>query len=257
MINVNPLSIPNETQRNHSGYEHLPLLRASGLWFNYDHQGHAVEGVHLEIKPGWVTMILGRSGSGKTTLLKLLGNILKPVRGEIQIFKGMPNEKIPVAYIPQSLGLVRNMTTLDNTLMGALGYTGTFRSLAGFFPKEVKGDAQRILTDLGLWDKRQRKIFHLSGGERQRVAIARALMRKPSLILADEFVSQLDPVTALEVLTMVRTLARGGISLLITTHDVGLVTKYADRLIIMMEGRIIYDDAPTNIPPEEMLELMR
>ena len=125
------------------------------------------------------------------------------------------------------------------------------------FSSETLKNAQQILTDLGIWDKRSRKICNLSGGERQRVAIARALMLRPKLILADEFVAQLDPITTTEILVMMRHLAQRGISFLVTTHDIELVKEYADRVIIMKEGRILCDHSTDGLAMEEVLDCLK
>ncbi len=238
------------------------LLRATNLWFQYEYEEPVLQSANLEIRKGLVTMILGRSGSGKTTLLKILANIVEPLKGKIDWLaplianNGFSREQA-IAYIPQSLGLVRNMSVIDNTLAGALAYTPTFFSVMKRFSSETLKNAQQILTDLGIWDKRSRKICNLSGGERQRVAIARALMLRPKLILADEFVAQLDPITTTEILVMMRHLAQRGISFLVTTHDIDLVKEYADRVIIMKEGRILCDHSTDGLAMEEVLDCLK
>jgi len=200
--------------KNHANCDHVShfidgdhkrssVLKATNLWFKYEGQKSLLQGVNLEIRQNLVTMILGRSGSGKTTLLKLLGNLITPQKGKVEWLAADANRSaysMPIAYIPQSLGLVRNMSVLDNTLTGALGYTPTAFTLIKQFRRETLSDAEEILKTLGIGDKKHRKVCTLSGGERQRVAIARALMLNPNLILADEFVSQLDPVTTMEIL---------------------------------------------------------
>lgn len=206
-----------------------------------------------------MTMMLGRSGSGKTTFLKILAGLIKPASGTIDVSlveNGRPRNR-HIAYIPQNLGLVRNMTALENVVTGALGYTGTIRSIFGNFPREVYQRAEQILKELGIAGKSHRKIWNLSGGERQRVAIARALLQNPKIILADEFVSQLDPVTSMEILGVMKELAANKIAFLITTHDVELAGKYADRVIIMNDGRISTEHCPAVMMVEEILEEMK
>ena len=248
-----------------------PILKARNLWFGYERHTPILKGIDLEIEKHLVTMILGLSGSGKTTLLKILARIIKPHQGEVELYNGSmdspmtplyrkgksPDPKLNsggIAYIPQSLGLVRNMTAWDNALMGALGYTGTVPSLFNRFSKKVTDEAHRIMTDLGIEDKLSRNVCELSGGERQRVAIARALMQNPDLILADEFVSQLDPVTTTDILEMMRKLTVRGISFLVTTHDIDLVVRYSDRVLVMREGTIVYDRMTKDLHPEEVLK---
>lgn len=236
-------------------------LEAHDLWFAYDGSTYVLRQVDLALESGVVTMILGRSGSGKTSLLKVLGGLLRPQRGWVRVGPVQNgNGHHPartLAYVPQTLGLVRNMTALENTLVGALARVGTWRSLAKFFPRPVIEEGKETLASLGLAHKANEPVYNLSGGERQRVAIARALMQRPSLILADEFVSQLDPVTAEEILGMMRGIASQGVSLLITTHETDVVANYADQVVVMQGGCIIHRAPAGRLTMEEMVDLLR
>ena len=237
-------------------------LEAGNLWLSYDSSSYVLQGVDIAVGRGTVTMILGRSGSGKTTLLKVIKGLLKPQRGWVHVRATTDgsNGKGPhcsVAYVPQTLGLVRSMTALENTLAGALSRTGTVRSLIKAFPRPIVQEARGTLASLGLVSKTNETVYYLSGGERQRVAIARALMQRPSLILADEFVSQLDPITAEEILLMMRGIASRGVSLLVTTHETDIVANYADRVVVMSQGRITHDGAAAHLTEGEMLDLLR
>lgn len=249
-----------------AGEAHRPLplrsacIEARDVWFSYDGRAHVLRGVNLVVAGGAMTMILGRSGSGKTTLLKLFRGLLRPGQGEITLHKWSSDgtqARPEVAYIPQTLGLVRSMTALDNTLTGGLVRTGTVRSLFRSFRRELVDEAKETIASLGLAHKFHQPVQTLSGGERQRVAIARALMQKPSLILADEFVSQLDPLTAEETLDMMRDIAGQGVSLLITTHETDIVAGYADHVVVMAEGRVVHEDTGGSLSEREMRELLR
>jgi phosphonate transport system ATP-binding protein len=149
------------------------------------------------------------------------------------------------------------MTTLENTLAGALSTTNTFASLFKVFPRETLRQAKDVLADLGLGTKTNAKIHELSGGERQRVAIARALMLQPDLILADEFVSQLDPVTSEEILDNMRSIAAKGVGLLITTHETDAVAQYADDVYVMQRGRITFRGKALDMTEPQMVSLLR
>lgn len=162
-----------------------------------------------------------------------------------------------IAYIPQTLGLVRSMTALENSLAGALSSTNTLLSLLKVFPRATTERAKETLASLGLAHKLHEPVSNLSGGERQRVAISRALMQQPDLILADEFVSQLDPVTAEEILEMMQAIARRGVSLLITTHETDVVANYADRLLVMRSGAVSHEGPADDLSEAEMKELLR
>lgn len=199
-------------------------------------------------------MVLGRSGSGKTTLIKLLAGILQPQRGAILTAAA---DQPRMAYIPQTLGLVRNMSALENTLAGALSHTNTLRAMLKLFPKATVERAKATLAELGLGDKFEQKVQQLSGGQRQRVAIARALMLEPGLILADEFVSQLDPVTSEEILDMMRSITARGVGLLITTHETDAVAEYADNIIVMREGKVSHEARAGDLSERDMVALLR
>jgi phosphonate transport system ATP-binding protein len=249
-----------QTQPAAQGAAPAPVLVARDLWLSYDGRGYALRGVNLDVQRGSVTMVVGRSGSGKTSLLKALNGLVKPQRGTVQLELAHQNGRSPrhhIAYVPQTLGLVRSMTALENTLTGALSYTRTLPSLAKLFPKPTADDAKELLASLGLGDKLRQKVHALSGGERQRVAIARALMQRPDVILADEFVSQLDPLTTEEILAQTRAIAARGVALLVTTHETEAVTSHADRLVVMRAGEVAFDGDAGGVPVAAILSMMR
>jgi phosphonate transport system ATP-binding protein len=226
----------------------VPAIDARDLWFSYAGGRLVLRGVSASAAHGRITMILGASGGGKTTLLKLLKGLIAPQRGEISVL-GRPLIAAPgkgkldrrVAYIPQQLGLVRSMTVLDNVLTGALGRVGTLASLVKLWPKDTVAQAHETLAVLGIGHKARDKVYALSGGERQRVAIARALMQGPAVILADEFVSQLDPVTTVEIMEAMRGIAGRGVALLMTTHELDVVERFADRVLVLRDGEKVLD----------------
>jgi len=242
-----------------------PLLEAEEVWFTYDSRRYILKNVSLEVEPGKLYMIFGRSGAGKTTLLRILKGILKPTRGAIY-FRGRPLTSGEVArraysaigYIPQGFGIVSNISVLDNVLVGALSRVPILHSLLGYFPREEIERAEEVLEIMGMSRIKYYRVSQLSGGQRQRVAIARALMQKPQLILADEFVSQLDPVTAIEVLDIFKNLAvKRGISTVITSHDAHLAPKYADQVLVLREGEFALKREGKETSEREILEAMR
>lgn len=227
-----------------------------GLWFSYGPDRPALAGVDLAVAPGQVTMLLGRSGSGKSTLLKLVKGLLRSARGDVAVL-GKPVSAAgrldpAVAYVPQQLGLVRGMSALENTLVGALGRTPTPASLLGVFARADVEQAHRTLAALGIGHKVEEKVHALSGGERQRVAIARALMQRASLLLADEIVSQLDDASAQGTLDAVHGIAAGGVSVVMAVHDLNLVHGHADRVAVLREGRLVVDRAVAEVSRAEL-----
>lgn len=194
-------------------------------------------------------MILGASGSGKTTLLKLIKGILRPQGGSLLVL-GRPNrgDRRDVAYIPQNLGLVRNLSVLENVLTGALTRVPALPALFHVFPKHEVEEALAVLGRLQIGHKAYEKVHSLSGGERQRVAIARAAMQRAPIMLADEFVSQLDPVTTHEIMDVVkRRAAMRGATIIQTTHELEIVAKYADQVVVLRDGVAVIEGAPDQI----------
>lgn len=244
--------------------EPLPVLDARDLWFSYGNGQFAVRGVSLRSEAGAITIILGVNGSGKTTFLKLAKGLLHPRQGHLEVLgsvastsphRGQLDRR--VAYIPQQLGLVRNLSVLDNVLMGALGHLGPVPSLLGLFPSSCLREAEELLEKMGVAHKAGEKVYSLSGGERQRAAIARALMQQPRLILADEFVSQLDPATSEETLEIMRGIADGGVGVVMVTHKLELVPRYADRVAVFHEGEKVLECAGCEATTEELSAAMR
>jgi phosphonate transport system ATP-binding protein len=238
-----------------------PVLQARDLWFAYDSARPVLKDVSLDVRAGSMTMILGRSGGGKTTLLRVLKGLLRPQRGTVTLTAAGANGRPAagaIAYVPQTLGLVRSSSALDNALTGALSRVGLLGSLVRVFPGDIVSEAKETIARLGLEHKIHEPVWALSGGERQRIAIARALMQHPALILADEFVSQLDPITAEEILGMMRNIARTqGVALLITTHETDVVDEYADRIVVMVDGQVRHDVPGGRLSQHEMLQLLR
>jgi phosphonate transport system ATP-binding protein len=224
-----------------------PALEARDLWFAYSGGRSGLHSVSLAAEAGEITMILGASGSGKTTLLKLCKGLLEPQRGVVRVL-GRPvvadrrHRLDPaVAYIPQHLGLVRNLPVLDNVLTGALARVAELPSLLRRLPATEQRRAHALLERLGIGHKADEKVHALSGGERQRVAIARALMQEPRLLLADEFVSQLDVHTSRDILGIVRGIADDGVAVVVATHELDLVDRYADGVIVLRDGEKVLD----------------
>lgn len=202
--------------------------------------------VTLQALAGQITMLLGQSGSGKTTLLKIAKGLLRPVSGAA-LALGEPVRARPergrldprVAFIPQHLGLVRSRSALENAVVGGLA-ADSLRSALG--PSaEQSARARSLLEALGVARRAEAPVRSLSGGERQRVAIARALMQRPRVLLADEFVSQLDPATTADTMEIVRQIAADGVAILMTTHELALVTRYADATIVLRAGRTVLE----------------
>ncbi|MBM4410824.1 MAG: ATP-binding cassette domain-containing protein [Chloroflexi bacterium] len=256
----------------HSEHNHVPgatrvtpgtAIAVRDLWFAYRDAAPILRGVTFDAYAGEVTMILGESGGGKTTLLRILKGLVTPLRGEVEILgnplkRGRMGRLDPrVAYIPQQLGLIRSQSVLTNVLTGALARTGTLRSLFGLMPAGHTREAEAILRTLGIGEKAALPVQTLSGGERQRVAIARSLMQHPTVILADEFVSQLDVVTSREIMTLARSVADQGVALVMTTHELDLAREFADRVIVLRDGAVAVDSPAREVDEAALVRAIR
>ena len=226
------------------------IIQMSDVSTSYDSKNFALEGIDLSIDRGTNYSIVGQSGSGKSTLLKLMNGMMVPGKGIIKIdyvspdmnnkkFKKMMNT---IGYIPQSLGLIKNISVLDNILIGALPRLNKIQSFFKKFPEHEIKEAKRILQLVGLTGKEDRKAYMLSGGEKRRVAIARALMQKPTILLADEIVSELDHVTAREIMDLIRDAQkRMNLTAIMVHHDMQLALEYANRVAVIKDGHKILE----------------
>jgi phosphonate transport system ATP-binding protein len=226
------------------------IIQMNDVWTSYDSKNFALSGVNLSIDRGTNYAIVGQSGSGKSTLLKLMNGMMTPSKGTIRMDYQTPNmnNKIfkkmmhTIGYIPQSLGLVKNISVLDNILIGALPRLSTIQSILKQFPEHEIQEAKRILKLVGLSGKESRKAYMISGGEKRRVAIARALMQKPTILLADEIVSELDHVTAREIMDLILDAQKKmNLTAIMVHHDITLALEYANRVAVMKKGQKILE----------------
>ena len=226
------------------------IIQMNDVWTSYDSKNFALQGVTLSIDRGTNYAIVGQSGSGKSTLLKLMNGMMIPSKGIIRIDYQTPNmnnktfKKMmhTIGYIPQSLGLVKNISVLDNILIGALPRLNTIQSLLKQFPEHEIQEAKKILKLVGLSGKESRKAYMLSGGEKRRVAIARALMQKPTILLADEIVSELDHITAREIMDLILDAQKKmNLTAIMVHHDMQLALEYANRVAVIKEGQKILE----------------
>ena len=226
------------------------IIQMNDVWTSYDSKNYSLKGISLSIERGANYAIVGASGSGKSTLVKLLNGMMRPSKGTIMVDYQIPNvdgtrfKKTlhKIGYIPQNLGLIKNLSVRENVLIGALPRLGRLQSLLKSFPKKETDEADRILRLVGLLDKAQRKVYTLSGGERRRVAIARALMQRPDILLADEIVSELDHVTAREIMDLVSEAQKNtGLTAIMVHHDMDLALEYANRVAVIQDGNKVLE----------------
>jgi phosphonate transport system ATP-binding protein len=211
--------------------------------------------ISLEFQRREFTVILGASGSGKSTLLRCMNLLKSPDRGKLftEDLGDLSDDRLihehrkRTAFIFQHHQLIGRTTAFSNVLIGRLGHHSTIRTL---FP--LQRNERRIgleaLTRVDLLHKASERVDNLSGGEQQRVGIARALAQRPRLILADEPVSSLDPATADKVTGLIRRICNEDrITTVVSLHQVDLARKYADRVIGLAQGRVVFDGSPADL----------
>jgi phosphonate transport system ATP-binding protein len=213
--------------------------------------------VHLDVDSRGITAIIGPSGTGKSTLIRCINRLVEPTSGEI-VFEGQNLPQLSrkslrrvrrhIGMVFQEYNLVERLTVMENLLSGRLGYVSAWRAWRRKFPAEDITRAYELLDIVGLAGFGPQRADALSGGQRQRVGIARAVMQEPSILLADEPTSSLDPKTSVEIMQLLADIAeRRGIPILINMHDVELARRFADRVIGMAGGRIVFDGPPVQL----------
>jgi len=211
----------------------------------------ALKGVSADIAPGSFTIILGPSGAGKSTLLRLMTGLETPTGGSVCIAGEMLGKtnlrkvRSRVAMVFQQFNLVERLSVATNVLTGRLAHRSWAGSVFYLFRNEDMDIAREVLARVGLTDKAWSRADKLSGGQQQRVGIARALAQRPKIILADEPVASLDPVSSEEIMTLLREICeRDGITVVVNLHQVDLARRFADRIIGMNNGKIVFDGSP-------------
>ena len=230
------------------------MLEINNLKKTFENGSPALKGVDLKINKGEFVSILGPSGSGKTTLLRTINGLETSTGGEIYFDnKKIDNSNISevqkkTGMIFQEFNLVNNLSAINNVLTGLLNSSNKFLSLFYLFSKEQKIEALRSLETVGLLEKSHNRSDELSGGQRQRVGIARAIIKKPLLLLADEPVASLDPKSSNLILSLLKKINQEfGTTILCNLHQVDLAKKYSDRVVGLMDGKIIFDEKSVNI----------
>jgi putative ABC transport system ATP-binding protein len=200
----------------------------------------ALDGVDLTVEAGQVLMLVGPSGSGKTTLLSILGCVLGPSSGSVRLMgeevAGLPESKLPamrlryIGFVFQSHNLIEALSARENVILPL--------TLRGWPRADAEREADALLEQVQLTDKRHRLPRDLSGGQKQRIAIARALAGRPPILLADEPTAALDAQTGQSVMETLTELAHaGGHTVVVVTHD-NRIFKYGDRIVHIEDGRI-------------------
>jgi ABC-type polar amino acid transport system ATPase subunit len=213
----------------------MSVLRADNVHKRYDDL-EVLRGVTFEVAPGQVKVIIGPSGSGKSTLLRCLALLEETDGGEITL-EGRQHGPGEVGMVFQRFNLFQNMTALQNVMCGLVEVRRQSKS-------EARKAALEFLDRVGLADKAAQYPDELSGGQQQRVAIARALVMRPKAMLFDEPTSALDVELVREVLDVMETLAREGMTMVVVSHELRFAHHVASTVLMMDDGRIVEEAPP-------------
>ena len=232
-------------------------------------QRRALDEVSLDVRRGEMIALIGPSGSGKSTLLRSIsalqildagGGVIEAFGGPVQqngrIDRGERKTRTRIGMIFQQFNLVGRLSLFSNVALGSLGRIGFWQGLLGLWPAETQQATMNALARVGVADYAAQRANTLSGGQQQRGAIARALVQQAKVILADEPVASLDPVSARRVMDILRELNRtDGLTVLVTLHQVDYALRYCDRVVALKAGKIVYDGPTSGLQREQLIDI--
>lgn len=233
------------------------LLELEAVSKQYGSETKALTDVSFSVKEGEFVAIIGPSGAGKSTLLRCINRMIDASRGAIR-FGGVNVSTVSkrelkmvrrtIGMIFQHYNLVNRLSVIENVLHGRLGYKSLMAGVMGIYTEEEQHQAVALLDSLGLKEQVYKRADQLSGGQKQRVGIAWALIQNPKLLLCDEPIASLDPNAAKVIMDHLRTICSTmGITVLCNLHQVDVALKYADRIIGVNNGKVVYDGSPRNL----------
>ena len=238
------------------------VLSIRGLVKAYKPGVPVLKGIDLDFEDRGLTAIIGSSGTGKSTLLRIINRLVNPTEGSVR-FKGLELSHIEgkalrearrrIGMVFQEYNLVERLSVMENLLTGRLGYVSALDAWRRKFPEADVVHGVELLGVIGLANFANQRADSLSGGQRQRVGIARALMQRPEILLADEPTSSLDPKTSVEIMELLRSQGiDNGIPVLVNIHDVELARRFADRIVGMTGGKVVFDGPPAQLTDDHL-----
>jgi phosphonate transport system ATP-binding protein len=243
-------------------FKMLEIIRLSKV---YPTGTAALKEVSFRIDQPQVVTIIGPSGAGKSTLIRCINRLVEPTSGKIMLDdidvrrlnrRELRNVRRRMGMIFQEYNLVERLTVMENLLSGRLGYVGFWKTYRRKFPPEDVVAAFKLLDRVGLSGYQDTRADALSGGERQRVGISRALMQQPDLLLVDEPTASLDPKTSRQIMRLLVELAHEhDAPALVNMHDVGLAQSFADRIIGLSAGQIVFVGSPQQLTAEVLTKI--
>ena len=241
------------------------MLRLIDLVKQYRTGDRALKGVTLDVPDGQVMALIGPSGAGKSTLIRCVNRLVEPTSGRVFLndteLTGLRaghlrGARRRMGMIFQEYALIERLSVMENVLSGRLGYVGFWRSWWRKFPQADIDEAFRLLERVGLDHMVDKRADELSGGQRQRVGICRALIQNPELLLVDEPTASLDPKTSRQIMRLVCELCEErGLSAIINIHDVMLAQMFAERIVGLQLGEIVYDGPPDGLTADVLTQI--
>lgn len=241
------------------------MLQIKNLTKIYEGGTKALDNVSFEVPDGQFLAVIGLSGSGKSTLLRCINRLIEPTEGQI-IWNGeditaasvdeLRRYRRKIGMVFQHFNLVSRSKVITNVLAGRLGYVNPAWSLMNRFPQEDIDKALHQLARVGIEEKAYQRADELSGGQQQRVGIARALMQDPEMILADEPVASLDPVLAHSIMKHLEDInCEDNVTVMCSLHFLDLVHRYADRVVALNEGKLVFEGLPQDIDDKKFKDI--
>lgn len=241
------------------------MIRFNHVTKIYNNNVKGLDDVNLEIKDGEFVCIIGLSGAGKSTFLRSINRLIDISEGDIEINgksitkankKELRKMRRHIGMISQTFNLVKRSTVQKNVLSGRLGYYSTFKSIFGLFSKEDYALASDALARVDLSDKLHSRSDELSGGQQQRVSIARTLVQQADIILADEPVASLDPITSQKVMRDLKKINETtGKTVIVNIHSVELAVQYATRILGFQKGKLVFDGSSEECTKEKLIAI--
>ena len=237
------------------------MIKFEKISVTYPGGVEALKDIDLEINEGDFIFIVGLSGAGNSTLLRTINILVKPTKGIVYLEnknvtnaskKDLKKIRSEIGMIFQTFNLVNRSNVLKNVLTGRLSNVSTIRSIFGLWPKEQKQMAFEALNQVEILEKAYVRASNLSGGQQQRVGIARALSQKPKVMLADEPVASLDPITSRVVMSYLKKInTELGITTIVNLHFLDLAKEFGDRLIGLRDGELVFDGSVNDVSDED------
>jgi len=229
----------------------------------------ALDQVSLDVARGEMIALIGPSGSGKSTLLRSIDGLQTidegegvitafggPVQAKGKVSDQVRKARIRIGFIAQQFNLVGRLSLFSNVALGSLGRIPFLYGLFGRWPRETREAAMAALHRVGVSDYAAQRANTLPGGQQQRGAIARALVQKAKIILADEPVASLDPVSARKVMEILRDLNQtDGLTVVVTLHQVDYALRYCDRVVALKAGQKVYDGPAADLKREKLIDI--